>query len=1315
MQIKFRLDLNSDRVRQNLLQGMDNWVRLGLLSDEQVKELAATLSERLPTPRPSPTAQRSLTSSGEPAFKDFITAERELALATAESTAVADSGEVSDEVSSPTRASGLSRALQSLLSEISVIWLLFLGVFLVVVSSGVLAASQWQSFSAVGQYAILFAYTLTFWGASLWTGRRDQLQTTAKMLSLATALLIPINFWMIDALSVFGSIAGIGFGVLAAVILSLIASKLLNSRLNKLNLIGLSWLQFGWLAGAGFWPVVATYLGTVGSAANLFYQDRQPSVSEPIGSDDDALSESQRSRSGRFSFDPLTVAIAITILLFRSLFITQVPPHQLGLAAGICGGLAIWLSRTKATRRFWNFAGFGLLFLGWAVSNSQSPPWQAIGVSAIALWLLKDKLQQTWKSSYLFAVIGVACQAYGLLWPVLPAPARTHLLTALSHIKGSPLDSDVWVSLGLFPLVLALLFLAAWLRRLQQGKLAKQTELIALLMGTGLTLLSFSSSPTAVANLTLSTLTLIAVGRSRQSLAIATLTHAAGLMAIATSIHYFAPGLTTQGWTYVALGSGAIEILAHLISRSDRWRKNLWFGGIGLLAIAYLLLVIHYHQQPHWLWLPVPILFSAIANHRRTLYPKTAAVLSTGALILQTPWIFLTWTTAIVNFAIATLFAGFNSRIWRTLPATLFAVGEAIALVNSILLYGLSKLPDLDAGWVLSLYAVEIWALWLLPRLISRRSGLLSALYQKSCLLWSFALLALFALTQTVVATVTFPPAPGAPPQEPLAYSIFAAILLAAALIENIHHRPAEWKYWSLGWTIASVVVFGLLNHGTIGAKEHGIAFLILAFIAQIMGDLWVKKHPGYRLSWHGIPFLYALIGGGLGHLVTYAPLAGDLSTGELSNSWLALSAETGLYTLATAIIFTAIGRRNPKLSSLSYLGLLAFTAGAYELLIYQLSQASSGSLGDGVTLLAALALVIALLEKWLSPWLQRYLKLSMAAVQNTAHLHWLFSNILSVLALSVGLSQPHGTRLWLIISLFLAAYALMVGNRRWTPQTFVTNHSNWTSIGLLEILLCLAFSRYELFFDSAALLIWAGVIACIAGAVIYRLPWERWGWPLRPFRLFSIWLPMLTIATTVLQIKIPGLLAVSAFYAWMAKACNRIRLSYLSILLLDWAILDYLDGQSLLTALGVALIAGLSVLYVAQVDPYFQTIQQRQQRHLLRILASVAIALTALYQAETADPMLLYAGLTLILCLGFIFSGLTLKVRAFLYVGTLTFVVQIVRVLWLFISAYSLLLWAVGIVLGLIFIWIAATFESRRSQVTQLLDTWTAALDTWD
>ncbi len=68
MQIRFRLDLNSNRVRKNLLQGLDNWVQLGLLSDQQIKEISATLSDRLPNPQIAPTS--------EPAAQEIASCQR---------------------------------------------------------------------------------------------------------------------------------------------------------------------------------------------------------------------------------------------------------------------------------------------------------------------------------------------------------------------------------------------------------------------------------------------------------------------------------------------------------------------------------------------------------------------------------------------------------------------------------------------------------------------------------------------------------------------------------------------------------------------------------------------------------------------------------------------------------------------------------------------------------------------------------------------------------------------------------------------------------------------------------------------------------------------------------------------------------------------------------------------------------------------------------------------------------------------------------------------------------------------------------------
>jgi hypothetical protein len=182
--------------------------------------------------------------------------------------------------------------------------------------------------------------------------------------------------------------------------------------------------------------------------------------------------------------------------------------------------------------------------------------------------------------------------------------------------------------------------------------------------------------------------------------------------------------------------------------------------------------------------------------------------------------------------------------------------------------------------------------------------------------------------------------------------------------------------------------------------------------------------------------------------------------------------------------------------------------------------------------------------------------------------------------------------------------------------------------------------------------------------------------------------------------------------YAWFAKLHEQVRLSYISVGLANWAIARHLDQQGWQNPLWYGVLMGGSLLYVIQVDPSLETSDQRETRHWLRCLAIGLVCLTAIYQSET---QIWAALLTLVLSIGLILAGLALRTRAFLYIGTLTFVVQILRQLWLLIANYSLLLWAIGIVLGLVFIWIAATFEARRSQVSALVDYWLATLAEWE
>jgi hypothetical protein len=119
--------------------------------------------------------------------------------------------------------SWLTEMLQSLQAELSVRWLLFLGVFMVVVSSGVLAASQWKNFPASGQYGVLLGYTLTFWAVSSWANRQSNLRLTAQTLQIVTLLLVPVNFWAMDGFGLWRNPIDWIVVAFATVVLSAIA------------------------------------------------------------------------------------------------------------------------------------------------------------------------------------------------------------------------------------------------------------------------------------------------------------------------------------------------------------------------------------------------------------------------------------------------------------------------------------------------------------------------------------------------------------------------------------------------------------------------------------------------------------------------------------------------------------------------------------------------------------------------------------------------------------------------------------------------------------------------------------------------------------------------------------------------------------------------------------------------------------------------------------------------------------------------------------------------------------------------------------
>jgi hypothetical protein len=556
--IKLELVLRSDH--PELLQGLEYWRHLGLISDEQIEQIS-----RRSLSCPLPQAQT-------PGFStDFLPVANALS------------------VPRSANSSWLTQILTAFMAEIGVVWLLFLGVFMVVVSSGVLAASQWQNFSAVGQYAILWGYTLAFGVAGWVTGQRPTLQLTGRMLRVATLLIIPVNFWMIDAFKVWGTGLGWMMGAIASLSLSLITIRFLNqsSRLTLLNQLALCGLHWGW--GVPGLALMSTYGATIGTAGLQIWEQRQE---EPQG----------------FDLGKVAIAFSTLLLLGRALLAQHIPISDLGLAFGICGWLLIWVNRQQQ-RPLWNPVGMGLLFLGWAVTVSSDHLWQALGVSVLGLWVLGDRLRRLWREQDLVMLILVGLQTYALLRVIFPPSFRKGVMAWIATHAGLELGAWELTGLGFFTYVLILLGFSVYLRRQQQPKLARLTDQCAL--GLGLLLVVPGSLNPLVRSLylSLSTTTLIALisRRSQIGRSLIYLTHITGILTLLSWIHWASPTLSVYAWSFILLGVAAVEWGLCEIERNEGWKESSEYIGAGIIGINLLLLtnrmteaIFYQHQGIGW-------------------------------------------------------------------------------------------------------------------------------------------------------------------------------------------------------------------------------------------------------------------------------------------------------------------------------------------------------------------------------------------------------------------------------------------------------------------------------------------------------------------------------------------------------------------------------------------------------------------------------------------------------------------------------------------------------------------------------------------
>ncbi len=469
--LNFEVRLPSEH--PELLQGFDEWLRLNLISDSQVKQICQQhlVCQVVLQPQTVPIRQAQT---------------------------VAAAPRIAEKPPSTATPNLLSTMWRSLREEFSVRWLLFLGMFTVVVSSGALAASQWERFTALFQYGILFAYTVLFFGLSFWTGIQANLRLTSGALHIVTMLLIPINFWAMDSFGLWQNPINLVLTGIASIILtritallskqSIFAGSVPVSKLSLINILGLSYLHWGWKF-SGF-PLIAVYLAFIGTTIITVFQNLQSARKE--GEEGGEGVEGVEKNKSQFSWGKNVPAAVIIyssiILLIRAIIGAGINVAQLGLAIGICGWLIAWLAQRedKEKRRqrdkktstpstpspslptFPSQAiGSILLFLGWFVTV-WSNPLQAFAVSGLSLWFFHSRLHLYGLKRDLTAFFVIGLQSMSLGWRLLPYAFHSSIITTAAQLTNSQDNPWALLSVGLFPYIIFMVAFTDNLRRKAQ-------------------------------------------------------------------------------------------------------------------------------------------------------------------------------------------------------------------------------------------------------------------------------------------------------------------------------------------------------------------------------------------------------------------------------------------------------------------------------------------------------------------------------------------------------------------------------------------------------------------------------------------------------------------------------------------------------------------------------------------------------------------------------------------------------------------------------------------------------------------------------
>jgi hypothetical protein len=1303
------LELHIDPDNPALLDLLDRMVRAQMLDRSQVLGIAKTcLSEKLPLPASAvPTPQVLPPPAAIPAVPAIRT------------------------------------IWQNLKDELSVRWLLFLGVFLVVLSSGVLAATQWSRFPAWGQYGLLWLYTIGFWVVGSRARTQQGLKLTASTLQLVTLLLMPVNFWAIDSFGLWQQPLGLVTAIVAGCGLGGIVYLKYQQDRKRTKTVGvasqnenrsglllfaylcLSCLQLGWQLP--YWPAIAIYTGAIGVAI--------------------VLQKFRQIEGGALAI------YGVGVLLLRGLFVAHLPIFTFGLAIGIVGWLLTQWGLQKQHRlarleqsshvtaspraaryrvtlsnlaRFYQRIGASLLAVGWLLSigdlvaSYHNSSWQAVAVSTLTLIWLWQRLQFSTgetpptrqQDREVIALFLVGLQTYivmNWLWaPLSTGAIFAKVLPFILLVFGE--NYLVAGSLLIFPYLLLWVWITNWFWHKGWHSLTRTGEVLILATGALLPLINLANPLSLLIDLALSTAILahLTLRYLPTKSSYVYITHLSGLATIFAALGYrwdwwiaiaqnfiAAPVPDADIFNFVVLAIvtsslSAIELClcAQPARRdTDAWLRSCWWIGLGLAAFAYscFLLLATFPAAaaiwPLW-WLLVPIAFTYAATRRLPVQPWQLAT--------QTPAAWL----AILGLGLG-LCLTVDRPEWRSI-LLIAAIGLMFPIVNRLnrwlpaaihigwgLGLGVNLLADRIApDYWLPIGALTCALLWFISPKLPR-------IYAVASDRWAIGLAGL-GLTAGSIQYATnlaidldwfdsFE-------QSQLA-TLFATGILAAAMRSRSrwqNNSIPQWAwFWSLVWTLQ--LALSALVHLSGGDT------LILATANIVLAvPVWIgiesdgrRQLP--RLTSPGIELLPCLLAGW---------------------GWLLrlpfFNAYTGLLTIAAGVVWVFASRRSYRW--IGYGGMLAVTGGCYELIAHYLLQAPpGGNLADAFTVYGFITALIALAYRLGVWWRSRiggdlWWNFPLTNLKNVAHLHWAVASTWKIAAATLpAIPPPQLTLLHLFTSVLLGGYALIQARSR-------DGRDWWIYVGFAELLGVGIYAR-SIFQNLGIVDEGLILIACVVGLLILLAPWRQWGWQDRPWRVVALVLPLSRVVFEWDRISLLNLVVLAVFYAGVARRQRQFGWAYLSLIFIDWAGLRLLFAYQLTSPLWYAILLGVSILAAVQWDPYWQN--SKQNRHYGRIGGSCTIAIAALLWHQPWLPI----GIGLAIAA----LGLVLRVRAWLYVGTATLILTLSYQLLLLITEYPITKWAIGLLAGVLIITLAANFERRKEQIERALQHWLDRFQEWD